>query len=79
MPPSTANSVRLLPLSIAMASRIAFVWKQAASMVARAMCPFCVCAVIPPMYVSSVNQMLSRLGAGLTNSSLSIVDPVRRK
>lgn len=48
MPPSTANSVKALPLSIAMASKMALVWKQAASMVARAMCPFCVCAVIPP-------------------------------
>lgn len=40
IPPSTASSVSLCPLSISMASRMALVWKQAASMVARAMCPF---------------------------------------
>lgn len=37
IPPSTANSVSLWPLSISMASRMALVWKQAASIVARAM------------------------------------------
>lgn len=37
IPPSTAKSDRACPLSFSMASRIAFVWKQVASRVARAM------------------------------------------
>lgn len=36
MPPSTASSSNALPLSLCMASRMAFVWKQVASRVARA-------------------------------------------
>lgn len=47
MPPSTASSVRACLLSFSMASRIAFVWKQVASRVARAMWPCWVYAVIP--------------------------------
>lgn len=42
MPPSTASSVSFWPLSFSMESRIARVWKQVASSVARAMWPFCV-------------------------------------
>jgi hypothetical protein len=40
IPPSTASSASGLPLSLAMASRMAFVWKQVASSVARATWPF---------------------------------------
>lgn len=40
IPPSTANSARGLPLSLAIASRMALVWKQVASSVARATWPF---------------------------------------
>jgi hypothetical protein len=40
IPPSTASSARGFPLSFSMASRIALVWKQVASRVARATWPF---------------------------------------
>jgi len=47
IPPSTASSASGLPLSLAIASRMALVWKQVASSVARATWPFCVYAVMP--------------------------------
>lgn len=47
IPPSTARSVNWWPLSLAIASKMALVWKQAASRVARAIWPRCVCCVIP--------------------------------
>lgn len=49
MPPSTHNSDSVLPLSFSMASKMALVWKQVASKVARAMCPFLVYWVMPTM------------------------------
>lgn len=39
MPPSTASSVRALPLSFSIDLRMALVWKHVASSVARAMWP----------------------------------------
>jgi hypothetical protein len=42
IPPSTASRRSACPLSFSMASRMALVWKQAASKAARAICPFCV-------------------------------------
>lgn len=47
MPPSTARLLSLCPLSFSMASKMALVWKQVASSVARAMCPRWVCWVMP--------------------------------
>lgn len=46
-PPSTAREESARPESLAMASRMAAVWWQAASRVARAMWPFWECAVRP--------------------------------
>lgn len=47
IPPSTLSCLSLCPLSFSMASRIAFVWKQTASRVARAMWPRSVWCVMP--------------------------------
>ena len=81
IPPSTANSDNLCPLSFSMASRIALVWKQAASMVARAMCPRWVCCVIPTGTEISTwprEQKESEWGRGEhTDGSTGVVDPVR--
>lgn len=47
MPPSTASVCSAVPLSFSIAWRIAFVWKQVASIVALAICSFVVYCVIP--------------------------------
>lgn len=84
-PPSTAKLDSFFPLSRSIASKMAFVWKQTASIVARAMCPFCVCCVIP-----TVEILLEHTGGGkgylslgmsctLTDCSFCIIDPVRSK
>ena len=62
IPPSTASSSSLCPLSFSIASRIAFVWKHVASNVALAMWPLWVCAVMPKMvpFASSIQYGAKR-------------------
>lgn len=56
IPPSTARACKAVPLSFSIASRIAFVWKQVASMVARAMCSLRVNWVIPTRKICCISE-----------------------
>ena len=74
IPPSTASSVKVCPLSFCIASRMALVWKQVASSVALATWPRLVYAVMP-----TANESISAhtcWGHQLTQCSAGIINPV---